>query len=173
MKELKHSEELLLECINYLMEIWENEEPEKIKNHFKLIGFTDNDLEYYDINESLCCSEEDSKLPCYKNKDFVYILREDMYNEWSLECGATNLISVSYNLDTILEDLRKYIIFEKEEDEERIVNNKNQDIDDILQNVKFELFKSGSSSVCIYVNEEDYDNGKESGVLVIQEMRLK
>lgn len=64
MKELKYSKELLSKCIDYLMEIWEKEEPGEIKNHFKLIGFTDNDLEYYGINESLCYSEEDSKLPC-------------------------------------------------------------------------------------------------------------
>lgn len=63
MKELKHSKELLSKCIDYLMEIWEKEEPKEIKNHFKLIGFTDNDLEYYGINESLSYSEEDSKLP--------------------------------------------------------------------------------------------------------------
>lgn len=64
MKELKHSKELLSKCIDYLMEIWEKEEPKEIKNHFKLIGFTDNDLEYYGINESLCYTEKDSKLPC-------------------------------------------------------------------------------------------------------------
>lgn len=58
-----HNEELLSKCIDYLMELWEKEKPEDIKNHFKLIGFTDNDLEHYDINESLSYSEEDSKLP--------------------------------------------------------------------------------------------------------------
>lgn len=108
-------------------------------------------------------------------EEYVYILREDMYNEWAWENGATNLISVSYNLDTILEDMKKHLIMEKEEDKERIIGYdiENQDIDSIIQNVEFELSRGNISSIAIYVNEEDYDNGKESGVLIIEEMRVK
>ena len=108
-------------------------------------------------------------------EEYVYILREDMYNEWAWENGATNLISVSHNLDTILKDLRKHLVMEKEEDKERILGDdiENQDIDNIIQNVKFELSRASVSSVVIYVNEEDYDNGKESGVLIIEEMRVE
>ena len=108
-------------------------------------------------------------------EEYVYVLREDMYNEWAWENGATNLISVSHNLDTILKDLKKHLIMEKEEDKERILGDdiENQDIDNIIQNVEFELSRASVSSVAIYVNEEDYDNGKESGVLIIEEMRVK
>jgi hypothetical protein len=108
-------------------------------------------------------------------EEYVYILREDMYNEWAWENGATNLISVSHNLDTILGDMKKHLIMEKEEDKERVIGYdiENQDIDSIMQNVEFELSRASVFSVAIYVNEEDYDNGKESGVLVIEEMRVK
>lgn len=108
-------------------------------------------------------------------EEYVYILREDMYHEWAWENGATNLISVSHNLDTILEDMKKHLIMEKEEDKERVIGYdiENQDIDSIMQNVEFELSRGNISSVAIYVNKEDYDNGKESGVLVIEEMRVK
>lgn len=108
-------------------------------------------------------------------EEYVYILREDMYHEWAWENGATNLISVSHNLDTILEDLKKYLIMEKEEDEERVIGYdiENQDIDSIMQNVEFELSRANVSSIAIYVNEEDYNNGKESGVLIIEKMRVK
>lgn len=108
-------------------------------------------------------------------EEYVYVLREDMYNEWAWENGATNLISVSHNLDTILKDLRKYLIMEKEESEERILgcDIENQNVDSIMQNVEFELSRASVSSVDIYVNEEDYDNGKESGVLIIEKMRVE
>ena len=46
-------------------------------------------------------------------EEYVYVLREDMYNEWAWENGATNLISVSHNLDIILKDLRKHLVMEK------------------------------------------------------------
>ena len=31
-------------------------------------------------------------------RKIIYILREDMYHEWSWENGATNLICVSHNI---------------------------------------------------------------------------
>lgn len=108
-------------------------------------------------------------------EEYAYILREDMYHEWAWENGATNLISVSHNLDTILEDMKKHLIMEKEEDKERVIGYdiENQDIDNIMQNVEVELSRANVSSVAIYVNEEDYNNGKESGALIIEEMRVK
>lgn len=106
-------------------------------------------------------------------KEYVYILREDMYNEWAWENGATNLISVSHNLKTILEDLREHLRIEQEE--ERIIGEdlKNQDIDRIMKDVELELSKASETFVTIYVNEEDYDDGRESGILVIEKMRVK
>ena len=45
-EELKHSEELLGNCISYLWEIWNN-------NSFKRLGFNDEDLLYWDITTEL------------------------------------------------------------------------------------------------------------------------
>lgn len=105
--------------------------------------------------------------------EYIYVLREDMYNEWAWECGATNLVSVSYNLDTILKDLKRCLTIEKEESKERILGEdfENQDIDTIVKNV--DLKSSNSYSINIYVDKEDYDNGKESGTLVIEKMEIK
>ena len=107
--------------------------------------------------------------------EYIYVLREDMYNMWAWENGATNLISVSYNLDTILKDLKKCLIMEKQEDEKRIIGEKvnDQNIDNIIQNASVELINSSIYSVNIYIDKEDYNNGKESGVLIIEKMRVK
>lgn len=106
-------------------------------------------------------------------KEYIYVLREDMYNEWAWECGATTLISTSYNLSTILKELRKYMIFEKVD--KRIIGDdiENQDFDSIIQDVKTQLVTTDCVSVNIYVDKEDYDNGKESGVLVIEKIEVK
>lgn len=43
-EELKHNEELLYNCINYLWEIWNNEDADTILKSFKKLGFTDKDF---------------------------------------------------------------------------------------------------------------------------------
>ena len=59
------------------------------------------------------------------------------------------------------------------EDKEKVIENVKKYKS--KENVKkeFELSRASVSSVAIYVNEEDYDNGKESGVLIIEEMRVE
>lgn len=73
--------------------------------------------------------------------EYIYVLREDMYNEWAWENGATNLISVSYNLDTILKDLKKCLIMEKQEDEKRIIGEEVNDQNTDNELDKFDWFE--------------------------------
>jgi len=45
-EELKHNENLLYKCIEYLINLWDiSETSEEILEHFKGIGFTDEDIE--------------------------------------------------------------------------------------------------------------------------------
>ena len=52
-EELKHFEILLCNCINYLWELWDNEDVETIKKSFENLGFTKDDMDYWEINEDL------------------------------------------------------------------------------------------------------------------------
>jgi hypothetical protein len=52
-EELKHNEELLKNCISYLWEIWNNEDLDTILHNFKRLGFTDKDLDYWNISEEI------------------------------------------------------------------------------------------------------------------------
>lgn len=54
----KHFEQLLINCISYLWEIWNNEDRETIKKSFERLGFSNEDMEYFDINEELLYIEE-------------------------------------------------------------------------------------------------------------------
>ena len=59
--EKNNQEQLLLNCISYLFEIWNNESVEDIRKSFERLGFTKEDMDYYEINEDLYCIEEDKK----------------------------------------------------------------------------------------------------------------
>lgn len=49
-EELKHNEQLLYNCIEYLINLWQiNGDNEEIKNNFKNIGFTEEDLKQIDF----------------------------------------------------------------------------------------------------------------------------
>lgn len=56
-----HQEQLLLKCIGYLFEIWNNESTDDIRKSFERLGFTKEDMDYYEINEDLYYIEEDTK----------------------------------------------------------------------------------------------------------------
>ncbi len=58
-EELKHQEELLSNCISYLWEIWNNKDLDSIEEEFKRLGFTDKDLEYWEITEDIKNLKED------------------------------------------------------------------------------------------------------------------
>lgn len=59
--EKSNQEQLLLNCIGYLFEIWNNESVEDIRKSFERLGFTKEDMDYYEINEDLHYIEEDTK----------------------------------------------------------------------------------------------------------------
>ena len=59
--EKSNQEQLLLNCIGYLFEIWNNESVEDIRKSFERLGFTKEDMDYYGINEDLHYIEEDTK----------------------------------------------------------------------------------------------------------------
>lgn len=52
-EELKHQEELLGNCISYLWEIWNNIDLDTIEQGFRRLGFTDKDLEYWEIKQEI------------------------------------------------------------------------------------------------------------------------
>ena len=58
MNKEKHYEELLFHCIDYLWEIWNNVDLETIEKKFRRLGFTDKDLEEFEIKEELLYLEE-------------------------------------------------------------------------------------------------------------------
>lgn len=60
-EQLKHFEVLLGNCIGYLWEIWSNESCETIKRSFERLGFKEEDLDYWEINEELKSIEEEIK----------------------------------------------------------------------------------------------------------------
>ena len=62
-EQLQHTEMLLGNCISYLWEIWNNEDVETIKKSFENLGFTKEDMDYWEIEEDLHNIEEDSKRP--------------------------------------------------------------------------------------------------------------
>lgn len=107
-----------------------------------------------------------------KMKEYIYVLREDMYHEWAMENGATNLISVSYDIDTILKDLKYYLSLEKQENNARIIGDdiENQDINKIASDINLD---SGVCYINIYENDNCYSNGIESSCFVIERMEVK
>lgn len=49
-EELKHNEELLYNCIDYLIELWGINEKEEIIDKFKnILSFTDEDIRKFEI----------------------------------------------------------------------------------------------------------------------------
>ena len=109
-------------------------------------------------------------------RKLVYILREDFYDEWSWECGATNLIFVSHNLYDVIDKLKYYMKMELEEDKERILENLHgkTDIDEIITDT-IELFckNQQSVSVDVYTNEDNYHNGRNFGTFVIERFEVE
>lgn len=49
----EHYEELIYNLVGYLWEIWNNEGLDTVKNNFKRLGFTDKDLEYFEISSEI------------------------------------------------------------------------------------------------------------------------
>lgn len=109
-------------------------------------------------------------------RNYVFILREDMYDEWAWENGATNLICVSHNMYEVVDVLREYLKMELVEDENRIFGDYygTREIDNIITNT-IELFCKNHQcvSVDVYTNEDNYSNGRNFGTFVIEKMEMK
>ena len=102
----------------------------------------------------------------------IYVLRQDLYNEWAWENGATNLICVSYDIDIIVDKLKQYCGYELLED--FIVDDPDLKLDMLINLVRGSLINgSNHEHINIYVNLEDYNNGKESGTFVIEKMNIE
>lgn len=104
----------------------------------------------------------------------VYILRQDLYNEWAWENGATNLICVSYDIDYIVNKLKQYCEYEIDIDNNRIIDDPDMNLDTLINLIKCSL-RNGSNCeyINVYVNLDDYNNGKESGTFVIEKMNIE
>ena len=106
----------------------------------------------------------------------VFILREDMYHEWSWENGATNLIFVSHNVYEVVNKLREYLQMELLEDENRILENiyGKTDIDEIITDTIDMFCKNAQSvGVDVYTNKDNHDNGVNFGTFVIEKMEVE
>ena len=95
----------------------------------------------------------------------MYLLREDMYNEWSWENGATDIICLSKNYKTIMEHLEQ--VLESYSKDNRIIEQYKDNIS-LEEQVK-RLANNNDSGVYIdiYENEEDFNNGKNMATLVV------
>ena len=93
-----------------------------------------------------------------------------MYNEWSWENGATDIICLSKNYKTIMEFLNDNIDIHKGHN--RIIEQY-RDNTSLEEQVK-KLASNNDSGVYIdiYENEEDYNNGKNMATLVITYERV-
>lgn len=109
-----------------------------------------------------------------KMDNYIYVLRQDLYNEWAWENGATNLICVSYNIDTITDKLKTYCNYELEDDNKRVIDDIGVDIDTLIEEKKEKLLQgSNYISVSVYENAEEFDNGKDNGVFVIEKIKIE
>jgi len=94
----------------------------------------------------------------------MYLFREDMYNEWSWENGATDIICLSNNINTILnmfEDKVEEYLKQKRFIETYIIT----EIEEKLKNKENVYLE-------IYENEEDFNNGKNMATLTITYERV-
>lgn len=101
----------------------------------------------------------------------MYLLREDMYNEWSWENGATDIIVLSKNYKTIMKYLNEELNRQKEQN--RIIEQYRDEIP-LEEQVK-RLASNYDSGVYIgvYETEQDYDNGKNNATYVISYEKVK
>ncbi len=109
--------------------------------------------------------------------NYIYILREDFYGEWAIECGATELISASTNLETILQDLEKSLLIEKEQDSNRILGDdiNNQNVDFLISEAKnkIELEKQDIYCIDVYIDKINCINYTNNASLIIERLELK
>jgi hypothetical protein len=110
----------------------------------------------------------------------VYVLREDLYNEWAIENGASKLICVCDSLKTLEQKLKETLIEELEEDDNRILEFSSWKIGNMqsigaMTKYVIDEFCCGRDEIriLIYENKKDYDMGKNNGEIVITKVCVK
>ena len=115
-----------------------------------------------------------------ENEKYIYIIREDMYKDWSWECGACELLGASENKNTAIQIFKKAILNEASIndgdnifDMDDLVYGKDISccLDEYIKDVDKEL-DSNPVYLDIYTSEYDYDNGSNSGTIVIEKIRI-
>lgn len=115
-----------------------------------------------------------------ENEKYIYIVREDMYGEWAWECGACELLGASENKNTAIQIFKKAILNEASIndgdnlfDMDGLVYGRNISgyIEEYTKEIDKEL-DNNSVYLDIYVSGNDYDNGDNSGTLVIEKIRI-
>lgn len=101
----------------------------------------------------------------------MYLLREDMYNEWSWENGATDIICLSNNAETIEKELKERL---DEYKNRNYIIEFYRDDTTLLEQIK-RIKNKGISAVYIdiYENQEDYDNGRNMATFVVSDEKIK
>lgn len=101
----------------------------------------------------------------------MYLLREDMYNEWSFENGATDIIMLSNNAKTIEKELQERL---DEYKTKNYIIEFYRDDTTLLKQIE-RIKDKGTSAVYIdiYENENDYDNGKNMATYVVSYHKIK
>ena len=100
----------------------------------------------------------------------MYLLREDMYNEWSWENGATDIICLSNNAEIIEKKLQEKLDEYKSRD---YIIEFYRDDTTLLEQIK-RIKGKGTSAVYIdiYVDEYDYANGKNMATFVVSDEKI-
>lgn len=111
---------------------------------------------------------------------YIYIVREDMYGEWAWECGACELLGASESKNTAIQIFKRAILNEASiNDGDNIFDmddlvygeNINNYIEEYIKEISDKL-NNGSVYLDIYISKHDYDNGNNSGTLVIEKIRI-
>lgn len=94
----------------------------------------------------------------------LYVLRLDMYHEWSIDCGACELIGVYDCKENAVEQLRKCL--DNESKDGRYLDYLREDVDSFEKNNDNRLY------IDVYEDQYDFNQGKNMGTFVIEKKIL-
>lgn len=100
----------------------------------------------------------------------MYLLREDMYHEWSWENGATDIVCLSNNAETIHNALNE--ILNEYKNRDCIIEQYRDDVD-LLKQIKNIKGTNCGVYIDIYEDENDYDNGKNMSTIVVSYEKVR
>lgn len=101
----------------------------------------------------------------------MYLFREDMYNEWSWENGATDIIVLSKNYETIMKYLNDEL--DRQKGHNRIIEQYRDDISLEEQVKRLAIHNDYGVYIDIYESDEDYNNGKNMATYCITYERVE